>query len=480
MSRWTFGFTPHWIEWSRDGRKLYASDGPTLKVWDTTKGTIDFTHDGTVGRQFLQVSPDGKWLAATDQKSEMYIVNVDSGEAVLKLSWKHGQPRQLSWSSDSRRLACCGDSNFKVWDVVDGKEIFALSGDSPPKRVQYFAWSPDAKRLATQTNQQVEIRDAETGRELLTLRPSHQVWWTHLSLDWSPDSRQVALIYPKAKIQFFDATTGNETLMLGTAEVSNPVSTAWSPDGKRLVSASVNGIIKLWDPATGEELNSEHQHTQAVRCLAWHPNGRRLASWAGEEGIKIWDTDTWKVIAELRGEKSSQSSPGIATGDNLAAWSPNGEWLAWASAGGRVRLWENAMREELAGLSGHTNEVLGVAWSPDSMRLASISADQTIKVWTPRTGEEKTTLRGQSGRLASLAWSPDGRRLASGALDPKSIKVWDTATWQETRTLHGFGPYVGWTPGGQRLVTSITEGLLVLDGTAFPAVSQEEPKEVKK
>src|SRR5262249_10490766 len=65
--------------------------------------------------------------------------------------------------------------------------------------------------------------------------------------------------------------------------------------------------------------------------------------------------------------------------------------------------------------------------------------------------------------IQDYAWSPDGRQLAAaaGTWDKLSIKIWDTATWQEKRTIALGSPPVGihswyvgqlsWSPDGGRL-----------------------------
>jgi WD40 repeat protein len=77
-----------------------------------------------------------------------------------------------------------------------------------------------------------------------------------------------------------------------------------------------------------------------------------------------------------------------------------------------------------------------LAWSPDGQRLASAGEDGTVKVWDTATGQETLTLKGHTGRVRSLAWSPDGQRLASAGEDG-TVKVWEADTGQETPSSTG-------------------------------------------
>jgi hypothetical protein len=119
-------------------------------------------------------------------------------------------------------------------------------------------------------------------------------------------------------------------------------------------------------------------------------------------------------------------------------------------------------RLELRTLKGHTapeggRAVVGsVAFSPDGSRLASASTDGTIKVWDTASGQEVRTLKGHTGEVWSVAFNPDGSRLASASWD-KTIKIWDLAKVNEPRTLNGHtGPVdsVAFSPDGSRVASA--------------------------
>jgi pimeloyl-ACP methyl ester carboxylesterase len=96
-----------------------------------------------------------------------------------------------------------------------------------------------------------------------------------------------------------------------------------------------------------------------------------------------------------------------------------------------------AQIETLHLLSGHTEQIFGLAFSPDGQLLASASADGTVKFWDVASGQELHTLHHEGG-VCGLAISSDGRLLASGGLDGL-VKVWDVEGRQEAHTLSGHG-----------------------------------------
>lgn len=110
------------------------------------------------------------------------------------------------------------------------------------------------------------------------------------------------------------------------------------------------------------------------------------------------------------------------------AFSPNGEFLATASYGEKAtRLWSTASGQLIGALDG-----IAPAFSPDGNVLLTVS-NKTVKLWNP-TGKLKLTLTGHERSITSATFSPDGTQIATGSADG-TVKVWTTNTGQTSVTL---------------------------------------------
>jgi tRNA A-37 threonylcarbamoyl transferase component Bud32 len=196
---------------------------------------------------------------------------------------------------------------------------------------------------------------------------------------------------------------------------------------------------------------------------AW---GKRLAVLGGAAGGVLVPIALLALAVFLAGKKPPLVDDSLLTltghTDEVTgvAWSPDSKRLASASTDGTVKVWDAETGQQGLTLRGHTGPVAAVAWSPDGKRLASASADGTVKVWKvfwdARTGQEVLTFRGHTDWVCGVAWSPDGSRLASASAD-RTVKVWDATTGQVALTLTGHTREVravAWSPTGGRLASA--------------------------
>jgi WD40 repeat protein len=209
---------------------------------------------------------------------------------------------------------------------------------------------------------------------------------------------------------------------------------AFSPDGVFLATAGLGldlqgGFLRISEAATGNQLHLLRRDKVGFSCVAFSADGKRLASGGDDGEVRVWDVGSGETVATFTGHG----------GKVLAlAFAPDGELLASGGSDQAIRLWRRGSNE-VRTLYAHTAAVRALAFSADGKRLASGGNDRTVRLWDVPSGRQLALYWGHSGAILTLAFSPDGRRLASGGqnLLPRSggIKVWDTTTAPEARTL---------------------------------------------
>ncbi len=216
--------------------------------------------------------------------------------------------------------------------------------------------------------------------------------------------------------------------------------------------ATISDISVLDDAAIADRF-----HTQDPAWLDRLSNGDFTITPALDEaGLAQIEAQLNSDMFSVIVQREQNAHTGSVT---AAAWSPNGTWIASASADLTAKVWESD-NGRLAGIyDAHTDSLTDLAWSPDGTQIATASWDGTAAIWpvaedgTPGKGQ---VLKGHDGRVTVLAWSPDGTILATGGRDG-TVRLWDAASGAQIVVLEGHVNEVlalTWSADGARLVSS--------------------------
>jgi WD40 repeat protein len=235
---------------------------------------------------------------------------------------------------------------------------------------------------------------------------------------------------------------------------------AVSPDGSFAVTTGQDGGVLVWDTRTSAERLRLSGHTAWVRRCAISRDGSFIVSASYDRRLRVWDASDGAQLHVLVGHTDGVTD---------CAFSPDGSFIVSSSLDETVRIWETKsgrLRRTLASEwgderggwvsrqtpYGHLGAVWACAISPDGRLIASGSSDQTVKLWNSSTGEELRTLSGHTSMVVGCAFSPDGSLVASAGADG-TVRLWDLQDGAERLVLTGheravsacaFGPDGSW------------------------------------
>jgi RNA polymerase sigma factor (sigma-70 family) len=107
-------------------------------------------------------------------------------------------------------------------------------------------------------------------------------------------------------------------------------------------------------------------------------------------------------------------------------------------------------------LTGHRDQIMGIAYSPDGRLIATSGLDKVVLLWDAATGQAKGRFditpdakryRGTPA-LSQIVFSPDGKLLAAGRGD--GVVVWDLATQKEVQRFDS-ADCIAFSPDGKLL-----------------------------
>ena len=433
----------------------------------TTKLREYIGHSGPVSA--LAITPDGNSLVTGgSEDSTIRVWELSSGKQLrLFQCYQKGKNKgvsALTVRGDGKQIASGSeDGSMRLWDLnaVDEHRAFTEASDS----LWAVAASPDGKRVATAGGDKIiRIYNMETAKLEVSL-PGAKSPIT--SLAFFPDSNrlaaaggdQVVAIWDIARAKVIAKFQGHESAIL---------TLAISDDGKWFVSGSADRTVRAFDPV-GEKLLWTWTGRSAVCSVAVQHGNKFVALGLADGTLVILDV-TGSVPKDISNQTSHVA--GIA----CVAFSPNGERLASVGGDGILRLWtinENGTPALLhkfegqvkTGVGGGPSPLTGVAFSPDNRFVATVGADSVVRVWDTFTRTESRSLRGHSDWVTAVSFSPDGRFLFSvGVEKDRALRVFELPQI-ETAYSGGHTPgvnAVAVSPDGKTVATAGTDQTIKL------------------
>jgi ABC-type nickel/cobalt efflux system permease component RcnA/Tol biopolymer transport system component len=303
----------------------------------------------------------------------------------------------LTWGAYVRAKETLGLGEAGAGEVDDARVIYQFEGEDRVKQL-FISGVDDVQPIA------------------LTESSSSVV-----DFSLSPDSSQVVYIAQTTdmenEIWLLDVNNSETKKLSGCANAicSQPV---WSPDGSRvifehisLLSDSATGLATLWwiDMKTTEAVSLFQEDKLPGANPRWSPDGRWL-SYATSENIRLYNLETGEshVVKSILGAS--------------AAWSPDGQSVLYRDViilNGQfiTQLFIYDLETKTStNISPNTGfENILAAWSPDGKWIAVVRRDLSMtrgdQVWLMRAdGSDAHAITDTPNALhGTLSWSGDGQ-----------------------------------------------------------------------
>jgi Tol biopolymer transport system component len=292
----------------------------------------------------LDSGPQRRGAPTTDAEPRGAASGVDKGGATSRTVASLGLTGRLAFTAMDKPVGHwvneCFDgpcfyynpSDIQTMDLRTGKVAPVASS---PLFEQGSRWSPDGSRLA------YSVARGDTTAALHTISADGTDDRQIVSIEgrlafkptWSPDGRRIAFLLRERSSPFGMTGCCAEIWMVDadgtdlhrvdeiTETEGRPTSPAWSPDGRYLAFARADYYGTSFQTWILDLVTRRIEYFASGDDPVWSPDGKRLAV-ANGESVEV-------LSVRLRGVLSRIEAPGRLS---ELAWSPDGDWIAFAAS----------------------------------------------------------------------------------------------------------------------------------------------------
>jgi WD40 repeat protein len=227
-------------------------------------------------------------------------------------------------------------------------------------------------------------------------------------LQFSPDERFLAIANRNLSV----ASLGS--LQRLRSDDRNYGTIRFSSDGGRLLTITGSGTIEVLDAKSGE-LQLQICCSTIYGETAFSPDGTMIVT-AGHWPA-LWDARSGKLVRRLTGDREFETFRPIA-------FDPVRGWVVMGSQDGRVYAWDLRTGQRAATSKGHPAYVDSIAVLKDSPWIAYATLGGPVRLWNPDNGMERfpENMTATSNLIAGTR--PHSILFGTAA---GSVELWDTA-----------------------------------------------------
>lgn len=234
-------------------------------------------------------------------------------------------------------------------------------------------------------------------------------------------------------VQFSNAKHANDIEFTVSVTSRSKINSVYSPDnqyfltGNGYIGPGVLGhdpLVRLWDSRTGQLIRQYEGLTDTAMDVAFSPDGQYVAAASATKNVRVWNTLTAQIQQTLTTDNWSVS----------AVFSPDGRYVLTGGSDGKAQLWD--WRAGVSVRSFRNDDFATAIFSPDGRYILSSSGDLTVRLWDIASGQEIRRFTAVPDSFNHSVFSPDGRyvlSMGSPSGAESNVWLWDAQTAQGIR-----------------------------------------------
>ena len=278
---------------------------------------------GTSHMNDVLFAADSGMLISAGMDNLIKLWDVPTWEQVGEITGHENSVNMLSLSpAEDLLVTGSSDKTVRIWGFPSGKQREILDIKANGAHL-----SPNGKWLATTADARFRMFDFETLEVVWEMKTQKRD--IH-ALKFSPKRNTLTVAGMNSpEVRFFDPATGEPQ---GAIEAHNPfvMSFDYTPDEAHFASTGYDGTLKTWDVTKGTLLHAHSLDAKGLMVVSTSPDNDTVAV-SLDHQLLLFSIKTGKL------KKKIELKPkGVYQTD----FSPDGRWLALASADKRIRVWD--------------------------------------------------------------------------------------------------------------------------------------------
>lgn len=266
-----------------------------------------------------------------------------------------------------------------------------------------------------------------------------------LDVEFSHDGAYLS-VATKIGFWLYDMETLAPRALWGTERGMMNVAT-FSHDARWIATGDQDGILKVWDTQNGQCVTRTDwggtERRNVILHVQFSPNDQYLAaSGFGHSAVYAWNTELNTPIKnfKLENPKSSDYRKEGTSYDRYfpIAFSPNSKLFAYVTSPETVTVSDINTGEDIAYLTGHTAPLHTLLFSPCGQYLASASRGSVVQVWDIQNESLVMMPTTYKGNRVRLAYTPDETLRVADIYNDKVV-MWNASQHKKFDTFNTIG-----------------------------------------